>query len=410
MATTNNQKNKPIKKKNSNEQRNFIISMIVVVTMIISGLYYITMGSDTGTTGDQSNPDIKYNSYTVTPYASPNPILLKVNETHKQYIALSTSPCLSNQVIGWVYNLSVQGISAVMMDAANPVVQENAICGESYLLFRFSLDNPNNETLPKLENELNNRLGNYFMKQVYSGTIMNGSTSTTGKIDVIGNLDTLSGDLVEIIVFQMENNNIIALEKQKIYLGPTVPGKVLSIDDLIVRGTINETFNSTDLEELNIIDSGINLPTMSINMNLSENLSGEITNISGVTVSPSGNITQISYNNSFQKVTNILSKAGINYTITNGSATFQMPANTSIELAEKTLTKRGLVDLSFKKSGTVALPQTVLFGNITATIPNNGNYTTILELDTKAGDNINVTLTALQFGEQILIAGATQEV
>jgi hypothetical protein len=426
MANTKNPKIKPVNKKNNQQsnftlsnrkffllQKNFwmlLIAIIVMVSMLLSGVYYLGLGSGTGTSGDQSNPSIKYNSYKVTPYISPNPILVKVNETQKQYIALSAAQCLSNQVIGWVYNLSVPGISAVMMDAANPVAQEGMICGESYLLFRFSIDNPTNETLPRLENELNNRLGNYFMKQLYSGTIMNGSIPTTGKIEIIGNLDTLPGDLVEIIVFQMENNNIIALEKQKIYLGPTVPGKVISIEDLIARGTINETFNSTGLEELNVIDSSINLPKISLDTNLSENLTGEISNITGVTISSSQNTTQITYNNSFREVRKILSRADINYTIINGSASLQMPANTSIELAEKILSDRGLTDLTFKKSGSVALPQTVLFTNITATIPNNGNYTTILELGTKAGDNINVTLTALQFGDQIFIAGSKQEV
>jgi hypothetical protein len=409
MANTKNPKINPVKKK-KNELWIIIMSVVIIAAMLISGLYSLNMGADSGTTNPQNTPSLKYNSYKATSYASSNPILVKVNETRKQFIALSTLPCLSNQVIGWVYNLSVPGISAVMMDAANPVLQENAICGETYLLFRFSLDNPNNETLPRLEIELNNRLGNYFMKQMYSGTIMNGSDPTTGKIDVIGNLDTVTGDLVEIIVFQTENNNVIALEKQKMYFGPTVPGKVLSIGDLIARGTINETFNSTDLEELNIIDSSINLPKMSIDENLSENLSGVIPNITGVTLSSNGNTTEITYNNSFQQVSAILSKAGLNYTIINGSASFQMQANTSIDAAEKTLTARGLSDLVFKKSGNVALPQTVLFTNITATIPNNGNYTTILELDTKEGDNINVTLSALQFGDQIFIAGAKQEV
>lgn len=393
-------------------KRNFIISMIVVVTMLVSGMYYLS-SMDTGsqTTQQYTLNKPQYTGYAVNMLDSGDKrLIVEVESMLPEYVAMPTSRCVSYQVIDWVYNISILGLGKPVLESGNPVESGENICGEMFIFFRFPVISKNNETEKLLKQQLDNRLGNYFLKKTYSGTI-NTSGVEALKLNIIGSTEVGIGDTVEVIVFQSMDNRLIALEKKRLYLGPIVPATVLSETGLIAQGIIGGELNMSGIEnEFNTSLMRINSAKISVNTTLDNETIDTISNLTGVNIVNQGNTSEIQFNQSLSELKAILDKENITYGLVEGSGGMQLPLNLSVEKIKSVLEGAGFTGIEIQKSALISLPSEVLFGESSAAIQNNDNYSALIEFKSKAGDKINVTLSAIQFGDQYLIAGAQETI
>lgn len=391
-------------------RRNFIISMIVVVTMLVSGLYYLASTDfSLRQNTEYSAKKPEYNGYSVNIVDAGNRrIIAKVESILPEYVAMPTTRCLSYQVIEWVQNISINGVGKPVLEAANPVESGENICGEMFIFFRFPVYSTSNETEKALRQQLENRLGSYFLKKVYSGTI-----NTTGleplKLNIVGSTTVDAGDSVEVLVFMTQDNRVFALEKKRVYFGPTVPATVLSENALIAEAVVGGDFNLSRVEEnITVLSKRIHPPVITINTSLDSETTEKIRNLSGVAVTNTTNTTEIEFNSSLAEIKSILELRNTTYDIVKGRAGFQIPLNFTVEAIKSTLADAGFSDIEVRKSASIELPDEVFFGEDAVAIQNNKNFSALIELKSKTGDRINVTLSAIRFADQYFIAGAQE--
>jgi hypothetical protein len=397
-------------KKGKKQTYIFIMAMVVIITMVVSGLYYL------GSQDEEANPTPKekepaFNSYNLNSIPLNASITVKADQPLMELVALPKAQCISAQAIGWVYNVSMPGMRSVLLDAVD-YGRDSAgnICG-NFLLFKFSFDYINETTITELNNQLANRLGDYNLKRSYTGILpVNLSGPGTDKVYVIGSTDIAKGDTAEILLFQKTSDgSLFALERNKIAEGPTVPATVLELTDIIASGTVAGEYALDKIEQkINVTSSRLTPAKFSVNGTLDNKTVNALSALIGVSVEQADNVTKISYNASMNGVKDILDAGNISYSLEKGNAMLQIPLNVSLTNIQQVLKAGGITEPKINKAGLAKVPALVRINGKTATIEDSDKFSVVLNTDAKVGDRINITLSALQFGDQVFIVGGTQ--
>ncbi len=397
-------------KQGKKQTYNFIIGMVVIVTMVVSGLYYL--GSQDNVVSQAPPEDnVSFNAYNINQLALNESVTVKYYQPLMELVALPKEQCISSQAIGWVYNTSVPGMRSVLLDAVD-YGRDSAgdICG-NFLFFKFEFDAINDTTIAELNTQLANRLGDYTLKRSYIGLLpVNLSGPGTDKVYVIGSTDTTVGDSAEILLFQKTTDgSLFALERNRIVEGPRVAATVLALTDTLVSGSVPGDYAPDQIEKrINVTSSRLTPAKFSVNGTLDNKTINALSALKGVSVDNIGNNTDISFNASMSSVKSILDGNNLSYSLEEGSVMLQLPLNTSLLAIQQAAGAGGITGLKINKAGNVKVPGTVSINGTIATVENSDNFSAALNTDTMVGDRINITLSVLQFGDQVFIVGGSQ--
>jgi hypothetical protein len=412
-ANGNLKAQKKTKQQKRNDKYQFIGAMVVIVTMLVSGLYFLgSQDRDTGTTTKTPEENLPYNSYGINQIPVNSSITVTADQSMLELVAIPKAQCISTQAIGWVYNTTVPGMRSVMLDAVDPGKNSAGdLCG-NFLFFKFAFSAIDESTVPNLNAQLANRLGDYTLKRSYVGILpVNLSGAGTDRIYVIGSTDIVKGDVAEIFLFQKTTDgSVFALERNRIVQGPTVSATVSELTDIMVRGTVAGNYGLASMEKkMNITNSRLTPASFAVNGTLENKTVNELSSLPGVSVERTENQTKISYNASMDKAEGILKENNLTYSRGDGSVILQIPLNTSVSLIQQALTSGGITKPEIKKVGIIKVPELVRIDGQTVTVENSDKFNAVLNIDTNAGDRINVTLSTMQFGEQVFVLGAAEQ-
>ncbi len=397
-------------KKGKNQAYLFIMAMVVIVTMVASGFYYFG-SQDEGRTQTPKEKEPPFNSYGLNPLIMNASIIIKADQPLTELVALPKAQCISTQAIGWVYNTSLPGMRSVLLDAVN-YGRDSAgdVCG-NFLLFKFSYDSINETTITELNNQLANRLGDYTLKRSYIGILpVNLSGPGTDRVYVIGSTDIAKGDSAEILLFQKTSDgSLFALERNRIAEGPIVPATVSELTDTVVSGSVAGDYALDKIgQKINVTGSRLTPAKFSVNATLDNKTINKLSALKGVSVDQADNATKISFNASMNSVKDILDAANVNYSLEKGNAMLQVPLNTSLANIQQAAKAGGITEVKINNAGYAKVPGLVRINGKTASIEDNGRFSVVLKTDAKVGDKINITLSVLQFGEQVFVVGGSQ--
>ena len=413
MAKKTNSNQKP-QKKNS-KQRNlkifiFIMAMVVIVSMLGSSLYYFG-SQDQQAVQTTPEENLPFNSYGINQIPVNSSITVTADQAMLELVAIPKAQCISTQAIGWVYNTTVPGMSSVMLDAVNPGKDSAGdLCG-NFLFFKFTFSAINDSTIANLNAQLLNRLGDYTLKRSYVGVLpVNLSGPGTDRIYVIGSTDVSKGDIAEVLLFQKTTDgSVFALERNRIVQGPTVSATVSELTDIMVRGTVAGNYDLENMQrKINITNSRLTPAMLVVNGTIDNKTLTQLSSFTGVTVEKTENQTTISYNASLEKAESLLKENNITYSRGDGNVILQIRLNTSLSDIQQAVKAGGVTNPEIKKVGLLKVPELVRIGNQTVTVENSDKFNAVVNIGTNVGDKINVTLSTMQFGDQVFVLGGTQ--
>ncbi len=401
---------KKTKAEKKREQFMYVMAFIVIGTMLFSGLYYYGNSGNGGQTTQPTQEVPYFDSFQANPIPLNSSLIVTVGVVRPEVIAMAKASCINFQQVQWIYNLTDSGLKGVVLTAVNPQKsQYYDLCG-SFIYFKFTYDNPPAD-LSGLDAKLRNTLGDYVLRRTYTGLLpMNLSGPGTDKVYVIGSPDIKTGDKSIILLFQKATDNSpFALEAKKLVQGPVIEGTVQSIDALLVHGSIVSDFDLRNISTIaNMSDASVSPPKVVVNSSLNGSLLDELKSIPAVSVEAQENSTALSYNKSFADIRQILDAANLTYSLVNGSVSLKLPANYSIPKAKQVLAAAGISGAEFRKDGFLKVPSDVLIDGTVATVDGSDKFNAALNTSTNVGDTVNITLTALQFGDQVYIVGGQQ--
>ena len=413
MAKKANSNQKP-QKKSSKEGKNnvfiFVMAMVVIVSMLGSALYYFSSRDEQAA---QTSPEenLPFNSYGINQIPVNSSITVTADQAMLELVAIPKAQCISTQAIGWVYNTTVPGMSSDKLDAVNPGKDSAGdLCG-NFLFFKFTFSAIDDSTVANLNSQLLNRLGDYTLKRSYVGVLpVNLSGPGTNRIYVIGSTDITKGDVAEVLLFQKTTDGtVFALERNRIVQGPNVSATVSELTDIMVRGTVAGNYALENMQrKINITNSRLTPAMFVVNGTLDNKTLTELSSFTGISVEKTENQTTISYNASMEKAEGILKEKNMTYSRGDGSVILQIPLNTSVSVIQQAVKAGGITNPEIKKVGLLKVPELVRIGNQTVTVENSDKFNAVLNIDTNAGDRINLTLSTMQFGDQVFVLGGTQ--
>ena len=409
-ASSNLKGQKKTKQEKRKDTYQFIGAMVVIVTMLVSGLYFLGSG-DGGTVAPVPEENLPYNSYGINQIPLNSSITVTADQPKLELVAIPKAQCISIQAIGWVYNTTVPGMRSVMLDAVSPGKNSAGdLCG-NFLFFKFAYSAIDESTVANLNAQLINRLGDYTLKRSYVGILpVNLSGPGTDRIYVIGSTDIAKGDVAEIFLFQKTTDgSVFALERNRIVEGPTVSATVSELTDIMVRGTVLGNYALENMEKrINITNSRLTPASFAVNETLDNKTISELSSFSGISVEKKENQTIISYNASMDKAESLLKEKNITYSRGDGSVILQIPLNTSVSDIQQAVKAGGITKPEIKKVGLLKVPELVRINGQTVTVENSDKFNGVLNIGTNVGDRVNITLSTMQFGEQVFVLGGSQ--
>jgi len=116
------------------------------------------------------------------------------------------------------------------------------------------------------------------------------------------------------------------------------------------------------------------------------------------TITVSAGKTEITFNNSLEKINRVLDKYLTEHTVTDGELSFVLPDGADKNYTQKLLEDYNVSDVEIKGGGFVSLPDVVILSEILTPLTrlgmDNENYSAVLKPDTEVGDKIKVKIGA----------------
>jgi len=389
-----------------------LMMLIVAASMLLSGVYYINIGGR-GTPTGQEDITAKLaliEQYKLEPIGNSS-VIIEVKNITQDIIAIPDTQCMQLDNIIEIRNSSIDGVESISCEVANPSSDPrySAICG-SYIMFKFRVGSNYSGVMGRITSKLEGVLDEYSLRKGYMGkppTNILGS----GEIYVVGWEGTEVGDYVRIFLFTKDlitgGTGLIGLEDRNIPKGPRFPATVVNITGISVSGKIFGDFNSSVIvESLELNESEFNsrMPEFRVNGTLSK----EDLDLITADVQETDNKTTIRFNSSKEEIEGILKGENLSYSLEPGAVFFNVPLNLSTEEIEILLTENGVENATFKKTGLVVMPREVMVDGRLVPINNYLGFGTSLYMDTEVGDKINISLSTITFGEQIIPFGASE--
>jgi hypothetical protein len=391
------------KKEDTTKRRNILIFVgVVAVSMLLSGFYYIT--PSTRTPGRQGRGELPLNRYKVEQFGNFS-VLVKIKNITSDLILIPAPRAITFEKISSLLNSSIPGVNYISCDST-----------DLYFLCTFNLGIEN--STPLIKEELDKKFrSDYSLVRGFIGELPV-NISGTDEVYIIGTKDNKPGEYVRAFLFQKKDTGgIIGFEEKKVPLGERIPSKVLNLTAYTFSGIIAGNFNFENFSEeleLNSSEISFSSPHLIVNKTLNETLDNEtfftLRTLGSVSVEidTKKNITTISFNNSLEGITKILKKNNLTYSFENGSIKFKTDINVSVDKVREVMKKFGILEIEVNKEAVVSFSNEVIFNERIVKIEKSNEFPASVDLDTEEGDEVNITLSIIQFGEQIIPFGARE--
>jgi len=86
----------------------------------------------------------------------------------------------------------------------------------------------------------------------------------------------------------------------------------------------------------------------------------------------------------------------------------QTPLSTSVSDIREALKSRRVTDPEIKKAGVLEVPQAVRINGKIVSVDNSDSFDAVLDIDAVEGSRVNLTLSTIEFGDQVFILGGSQ--
>jgi len=395
-------------------KQKFMVFMmfLVAATMLFSGVYYINIGGR-GTPGEEEDVTAKLaliEQYTLEPLGNAS-VLVEVTNISSDLIAIPNTQCLYLDNIIEIRNSSIDGVGSISCEVANLVSDPrySIICG-SYIMFKFRIEGNYSDVTGGIRNKLEGALNEYSLRKGYLGKLP-ANILGSGEIYVVGGEKTEKGDYVRIFIFSKEliagGTGLLGLEERNIPKGPRFPATVVNLTGISVSGIIPGEFNPRAIVEgleLNETEFNSKMPEFRVNGTLPK----ESLDLIDADVQEMENKTTIRFNSSREEIEEILKEENLSYSLEPGAVFFPVPLNSSTGEIEALLTENGVENVTFKKTGLVSMPKEVIVNERLVPINNYLGFGSSFYMDTEVGDEINISLNTITFGEQIIPFGAAE--
>jgi len=399
---------KKLQVKEKRDSSRFMI-YLMIAAMLFSGFYMLRWTGPEK--GDRSLPIME--TYDVRQIGNAS-ILTSVKDIRTEVVAEINTP-ISFETIRDIQNTSLDGLKRITLEVGNPVFYESAIEGRTYLLFRFTFDELDDNRTNSVKSILNSKLGtnNYELFEGCMGTLpINISGPGTDRVYFPCGFDTGIDDYFKIFLLKKTKDGLfggtIGFVEKKIEVGPVIDADVVNITNILARGVIESDFYPDRLYGINTSDMELLSPRVLINRTVGDEILGEIDSLPGVDVRTEDNKTIVSFNSSHENITRILETENIPYNLETGYLALTVPENASVSFINYTLNEAKISNITLEKVGSVSLPEEIIIDGKLVTIPNNDRFDAVLKIDTEIGDRINISLSTLRYGDHVLIMGAEE--
>jgi hypothetical protein len=396
------------KKKKASKNQNFM-SYLIIGIMLLSGLYALERGGDS--TPVEAAPDI--DAYTVAQLF--NSSIISTVKNIKPELVAKIDKSIDYSTIRAIENTSAPGLTQVMFEVGNPQLVYTDVLSGTYMLFRFTFDALDENKTGKIKEALDSSIGkgNYNLLLACTGSLpLNVSGPKTDEVYLPCEMGTKIGDNFRIFLLGKTKDSYFAgtigFASKKVAFGPVVEAEVLNISGILLEGVIASDFSQEAAKNVLTDQIEINPPQIIINASVDNRTLSEIRVLSGVSAEVSGGKTTIKYNSSHANIIQILSRDNLSYDQTAGSIAALLPLSADTGNVTATLTSAGITNITYKKTGIVAVPSEVIINGRTTTIPESNNFKAILKMKTKIADKINLTLSAMQINTQVYVIGGQE--
>lgn len=385
------------KKREDKRRRNSLIFVgIAAMVMILSGLYYIApTGRREPTEG--SSPSTPWNTYSVRQIGNSS-ILIKIKQKTSDLIALPDVREITPQKISSLINSSIAGVNYVSCDAT-----------DFYFLCTFNLERKN--ATSRVREKLYDKFReDYSVMQGYIGKLPV-NISGTDEIYVIGKLNHEKGEYIRTFLFQKDLGGMVAFEEREIPLGNKTPAQVLNLTGYSFSGKVISEFNLKNFsQKLGLNSSQVNYraPGFMLNETLENDTMESLKDLGEVEVKIQKNKSLISFNDSMKEIEKFLEESNLSYSFQNGTINFMVSINSSVKKIKEEMGSWEILGVKVKKNGIVSFPQEVIFNGKIIPIEKSDHFPVTLQMDTEKGDKINISISIMQFGEQIIPFGASE--
>jgi hypothetical protein len=395
------------KKKKASQNQN-MMSYLIIGIMLLSGLYALERGGDSAPV--ESAPDI--DAYTVTQLF--NSSLISTVKNIAPELVAKIDKAIDYSAIRAVENTSAPGLTQVIFEIGNPQLVYTETLSGTYMLFRFTFDSLDDNKTGKIKEALDSSIGkgNYKLLLACTGSLpLNVSGPKTDEVYLPCEMGTKKGDNFRIFLLGKTKDSYFAgtigFASKKVAVGPVVEAEVLNLSGILVEGVIQSDFASEAAKALSD-QIELNSPQLIINASADNRTLSEIRELSGVSAESAGGKTTITFNSSYANIIQILSRENLSYDLMPGSIAALLPLSADTENVTATLFAAGASNMTYRKTGTVAVPSEVIINGRTTTIPENKNFKAILKMKTKIADKVNITLSAMQINTQVYVIGGQE--
>ncbi|GEM_PF-3146965 len=369
---------KPAKEKKKTNMQ--LMILLVSAVMLLSGFYMFTeRSSEPG--GSVELPE--FETYEVSPLGNGSVMVVLTEKTN----VLAALPKLGvdYETINNILNETIDGVDRISVEST-----------PSFIAFRVSTNSENGTAGAK--EIMDKTMKAYTLFRVYKAKLPSGIL--IGDIEVFGSLNRTVNESIAVLLSQKTKDNqpVGFIGFEQLVPKDNIPATVVSVSNVNLRGVLESWFDETVLE--GIIDSDIKQPQIVLNEPPSDSLVKKL------------NITEEDNKTWFhplsRNVSEILDKENVSYTMGQGSISLLLSLDSDTDALTKTLADNSVENITLAKNGFVSLPEEVILYNQLVRIENNENFTAYLDFDTEVGNNITVSITAIQFGEQVIPISATE--
>lgn len=391
-----------------------IMIYVMIAAMLFSGFLYF--GRTTPPEEGVEVPDM--DAYSVNEIVNFS-ITASVKEIRTELVSKIDRP-LSFEVVRSIENNSLPGLQDAILEVGNPEVYRDPYTGEgiltgTYILYRFVFDEVDENRTQLVREMMNSNLGSGshdLMKACVGLLSINISGPGTDTVYIPCSLDTRVGDyfMVFSLVKTREGffGGVLGFVEKRLPVGPIVEAEVMNLTGVLVQAVIESDFLPEGLSKINAREIEAISPRFIVNQTLENETLRRINKFEGVFVSHSDEKTTISFNSSHASILEILEEEGLNYSMIPGSLILTTSEDADISGIEAALGQSKITNATISRMGFVSLADQVIINGHLADIPNNDNFNALLKTDTEVGERINLSLTALQFGDQTYVMGGQE--
>ncbi|HDN83053.1 MAG TPA: hypothetical protein ENG50_01675 [Candidatus Altiarchaeales archaeon] len=406
--------------------KNQAIMLLVVLTMLLSGLYYLSP-SLRENQGESRRDISSYVNIFDTKILGKDifqPISLK-----NEIVLISDMQCFNPYIIDMIKNSTYSmAIKKISFEVLSPrISDEIKICGMMAMV-RLNLDSEkdtwNYEKLLNLSKKLDNKLKSRSQYSVY--LVANSRffrKPSSEEVELILKPRDFK-ELIDASVLKLESKDrgeiLMAVEQSIVFLPNRTKANVVKVDNIILEANFTLMPNlSSIFENSTAISHSIVLPRFSVAIENSTReklplLKESLENLSGVEINEDDLSLNILVNSSdqeiFKRISRELEKLGMNYSFSNGEITVILNCSEEslkiVESLKERLKLYNILDPKVKKLAKVSIKGEILINNklITPRDP----IAAIIGEKTVEGDEVLVRLRYFTVGNQTFINFAEQ--